>query len=114
MSDSQEVQDILSKLPQAFIPGKAAGLKANIQVNLSGNSGGDWFLAFADDQMTVTPGVTPTPDLTLGLTTEDFVSLIKGQANPMALFMGGRIKVEGNLALATKFQGMFDRNQVVT
>ena len=114
MNDSQEVQELFNKLPKAFIPEKATGLKANIQVNLSGNSGGNWFLAFGNDQMTVTPGVTPAPDLTLDLTTEDFVSLIKGQANPMALFMGGRIKVEGNLALATKFQGMFDRNQVVT
>jgi putative sterol carrier protein len=114
MSDLHEVQKIFNKLPEAFIPEKAAGLKANIQVNLSGNSGGDWFLAVANDQMIVTPGVTPAPDLTLGLTTEDFVSLMKGQANPMALFMGGRIKVEGNLALATKFQSMFDRNRVVT
>ena len=114
MSNSQELQNIFEKLPQAFIPERAAGLKANIQVNLSGSSGGDWFLAFDDDRMTVNPGVAPAPDLTLGLNTEDFVNLIKGRANPMALFMGGKIKVEGNLALATKFQSLFDRNRVVS
>ena len=114
MSNPQELQDIFEKLPEALIPEKAAGLKANIQVNLSGNSGGDWFLAFDDNQMTVNSGVTSAPDLTLGLTTEDFVNLIKGRASPMALFMGGKIKVEGNLALATKFQSMFDRKQVVS
>ena len=114
MSNSQELQDIFEKLPAALLPEKAAGLKANIQVNLSGNSGGDWFFAFSDNQMTVNPGVASTPDLTLGLTAEDFVNLIKGRVNPMALFMGGKIKVEGNLALATKFQDMFDRNRVVS
>jgi putative sterol carrier protein len=39
----------------------------------------------------------------------DYVALVNGEANPMNLFMAGKIKVEGDITLAMKFQEMFDQ-----
>jgi putative sterol carrier protein len=44
--------------------------------------------------------------------TVDYVALSKGEVNPMNLFLGGKIKLQGNMTLAMKFQEMFDRNRV--
>jgi putative sterol carrier protein len=38
----------------------------------------------------------------------DYVALTRGEANPMNLFMSGKIKLQGDMTLAMKFQEMFD------
>ena len=39
----------------------------------------------------------------------DYVALVNGEANAMNLFMAGKVKVEGDVTLAMKFQEMFER-----
>ncbi|MFW6082913.1 MAG: SCP2 sterol-binding domain-containing protein, partial [Chloroflexota bacterium] len=41
------------------------------------------------------------------VTSEDLVGLIKGDLNPMAAFMQGRLKVKGNLSIAMQLQKLF-------
>ena len=40
--------------------------------------------------------------VTLTIKESDFVSLMTGQANAQSLFMGGKIKLKGNMGLAMK------------
>ena len=42
-------------------------------------------------------------DVTFKLSDEDFVKLAKGKANPQQLFMGGKMKLSGNMAKAMQF-----------
>ena len=42
----------------------------------------------------------------------DYVALSLGEANPMGLFMAGKIEVQGDVMLAMKFQELFDRDRV--
>jgi putative sterol carrier protein len=112
MSLADDLSLIFQKMPQAFVPEAAAGVKATIQLNLTGEEGGNWLLRLADSQLAVEAERAESPDLTLTLAAADFVALLKGEINPMSLFMGGRIKISGDMGLALKFQNMFDRNRV--
>ncbi|MCK8523736.1 SCP2 sterol-binding domain-containing protein [Aquimarina sp. D1M17] len=38
---------------------------------------------------------------------DDFMSLIKGELNPMAAVMGGKIKIKGDMGVAMKLQSLF-------
>ena len=111
MSVADDVNEIFEKMPQAFLPEKAANLNAAIQLELSGEGGGDWVLKIANGTIAVTPGRTSTPNLTLTMAATDYIALSRGEANPVSLFMAGKIKLQGDMTLAMKFPDMFDRNK---
>jgi len=45
-------------------------------------------------------------DCTISVSVEDFDRLIKGQLNPMSAMMSGKIKIDGDMSLAMKLQGL--------
>ncbi len=45
-------------------------------------------------------------DCTVSVTKEDFMALVKGDLNPMMAFMGGKIKVSGDMGVAMKLQSL--------
>jgi putative sterol carrier protein len=110
MSVAEDVQEIFEKMPQAFLPEKASNLNATIQLELTGEGGGDWVIKVADGAIRVDPGRTQTPHLTLTMATSDYVALSRGEANPVNLFMAGKVKLQGDMTLAMKFPELFDRN----
>jgi putative sterol carrier protein len=109
MSVADDVREIFDKMPEAFIPERAAGMDATIQLHLTGEGGGDWIMEVANGQISINEGQTPSPDMTLTMDAADYVALSRGQANPMSLFQAGKIRVQGNMTLALKFQEMFAR-----
>jgi len=112
MSVADDLKTIFDKMPQAFVPEKASNLNAIIQLNLSGDDGGQWQLKISGGQVNIVAGEAAAPDLTLGMPASDYVALTKGEANPMNLFMAGKIQVAGNMTLAMKFQELFDPSRV--
>lgn len=112
MSVTDDVKKIFEKLPHALVAEKANGLQATIQLNLTGEGGGDWHITIDNGQLSTSPGLAAQPDLTLDMPATDYVALTKGQSNPMGLFMAGKIRLAGSTALAMKFQELFDRNLV--
>lgn len=109
MTNSEEIQKIISKMPEAFRAEKAANLQAIIQLDLSGEGGGCWMFEFAEGDLTIEEGQSDTPNLTLNMAAEDFVALSYGRVTGTGLFMGGRLQFKGDVGLAMKFQEMFDR-----
>lgn len=109
MSVADDIQEIFKEMPSVFLPEKAAGLNKTIQIDLSGEGGGQWFIKLADGNIAIDEGQAETSHLTLRMTAGDFVDLVHGRANAMALFMGGKVKVEGDITLAMKFQEIFAR-----
>jgi putative sterol carrier protein len=100
MSDEITVQQLMNRMPKAFIPENAAGVDAVIQYHLSGDEGGDWVVTIRDQQCTVEPGVTENPTMTLRADAEDYKSVILGKLDPMAAFMQQKLKLTGNLNMA--------------
>jgi len=50
----------------------------------------------------VSEGEQGKPDCTVTVSDEDYVNLITGKANGQQLFMGGKLKISGNMAMAMK------------
>jgi putative sterol carrier protein len=101
------VADLMSKMPKAFLPEKAPGLDAVIQFKFSGAEAGDWFATVKNDKCTVEQGTHPTPKMTLSADSADYVKIFTGELDGMQAFMGGKLKLAGDLNLAMKLMTMF-------
>ena len=110
MSGADDVKEIFEKMPEAFLPEKAGNLDVTIQIILSGEGGGQWMLKIANGQISIDEGLADSPKLTLTMAASDYVALSRGEASAMNLFMAGKIKVEGDVTLAIKFEEMFDKD----
>jgi putative sterol carrier protein len=101
-------QEIFDAMPGQFQPENAKGVNAVIQYNLSGENGGEWFTTIADGTCAVAKGTSEEPRLTINMADEDFVAMSSGKANPMQLFMAGKVKVQGDLMMAQSMTKWFN------
>lgn len=101
--------EIFESMPAHFLAERAAGVNTTIQVELSGDGGGVWHVRIADQQCTVNTGPAPAPNATIGMAADDYVALINGALNPVAAFMQGRIRIQGDLAALLQMQSLFRR-----
>ena len=83
-------------------------MEANFQFELTGEGGGTWVISVAGGQCQVKEGAIENPDVTVEMSTDDYVGMAKGQLNPMNLFMTGKIKLSGNMGLAMKVMNLFE------
>ncbi len=110
MSVADDIQEIIEKMPEAFLPDKAADLDAVIQLDLTGDGGGQWAIKIANGGVSIAEGSADQTNLTISMAASDYVTLSHGEANPMNLFMAGKIKLQGDVGLAMKFPEMFARD----
>ncbi|MBE2201516.1 MAG: SCP2 sterol-binding domain-containing protein [Anaerolinea sp.] len=96
--------DIFKEMPNRFNAGAAGDMNATIQFDLSGDGGGQWHAIIANGTIAVNEGPADAPKATLIMDANDFVDMSTGQLNAMAAFMGGKIKVEGDLGTIMKLQ----------
>ena len=101
------VEKLMSKMPEAFIPEKAAGLNAVIQFNFTGAEPGSWNAAIKDGTVKVEQGVHASPTMTLNADSADYVKIFTGELDPMQAFMQGKLKLQGDLNLAMKMSQFF-------
>lgn len=99
--------DLFARMSDAIIPEKAKGVNAAIQIDLSGENGGVWVVKINDGTCDVLKEPVEDPDLTIAMDADDYVNLTRGKLNPMTAFMQGKIKIQGDMGLAMKFQSMF-------
>jgi putative sterol carrier protein len=99
--------EAFSRIGEQFDADKAAGVDGTIQFNLSGEGGGSWALKIKDQTCEAVDGGVESPTTTLNMSAEDFVGMVNGNVNAMAAFMQGKIKLQGDMGLAMKFQSIF-------
>lgn len=108
MSDkASSIAEVFQAIPSRFSPSAAAGVDAIFQFDLSGDSGGKYWVKVVDQQVEVHEGENDNPSITILATAEDYLSMVNGEINPMTAFMQGKVKVKGNMGLAMKLQGIF-------
>jgi len=100
-------QAIFEGLPARFLPEAAGRTRATIQIELTGDGGGRWWVRIADGTCTTGSGTVDKPDATLTTTVDDYISIRLGQLNPLQAAFGGRMKVTGKYGMAVKFSKMF-------
>ena len=102
------VEEIMEKMPGAFLPEKAQGVDATIQFEFTGAEAGDWYVVIKDGTCAVNRGASTQPaTMTLTADSADFINLITGELDPMTAFMQGKLKLQGDLNLAMKLTQMF-------
>lgn len=101
------IETLMSKMPGAFIPEKAAGLDAVIQFNFTGAEPGEWYSVIKDGKVTVEKGTHASPKMTLTADSADYVKIFTGELDGMQAFMQGKLKLAGDLNLAMKLTQMF-------
>ncbi|RAL03846.1 SCP2 sterol-binding domain-containing protein, partial [Aspergillus ibericus CBS 121593] len=88
--------------------------KAVIAFNIknSQNKEGSWYLDLKEKGV-VGQGAPPggKADVTLSLSDADFGALVSGKANAQRLFMGGKLKIKGNIMKATKMEPVLKKAQ---
>jgi putative sterol carrier protein len=103
------ISDLMSKMPGAFLPEKAAGTDAVIQFKFTGAEAGDWYATIKDDKCVVAQGDAPSPKMTLTADSADYLKIFTGELDGMQAFMQGKLKLGGDLSLAMKLMQMFKK-----
>jgi len=101
------VTELFEKMPSAFLPEKAAGIDAVIQFKFTGEQAGDWHVTIKDAKCAVTPGIHPSPKLTLSAAGTDAIRVLTGEMDGMQAFMQGKLRLAGDTSLALKLLTLF-------
>ena len=111
LGQDEVLRQIFTRMPEAFRPEKAQGVTATMQYDITTDDGvKPWTVVVDDGTCTTSEGAADDPRLTLQVGLVDFLRLIFGQAEGPQLFMGGKLKLKGDMMFAMQMQTYFDRN----
>jgi len=102
-------EEIFKEMPANLNADAAKGMNATIQFNLSGDNGGQWYVAIKDGKAETSKGTAASPNMTLSMSSSDYVDMIMGKLNGQMAFMSGKLKISGDMGLAMKMQSLFKR-----
>jgi putative sterol carrier protein len=103
----ENIQQVVDSMQKSFRVEKAAGVDAQIQLNYTGDNGGNWWLKIKDQKLEVNDGEVPDPTLIMTVSADDWLDIVNGDANAMALLMKRKLKFSGSMPMAMKFAGLF-------
>lgn len=102
------VAELMSKLPGAFKPEKAAGMDAVVHFKLTGPEAGEWNAVIRDGRCEVAQGLPHyRPTVSITADSGDLIQIYNGELDGAQAFMGGKINVTGDMTAAMKVIGMF-------
>jgi putative sterol carrier protein len=101
------IDEFMSRMSAAFVPEKAVGVDATVQLKLTGAQTMEGFMTIKDGKCTLSQGTAPAPKLTVTADSENFIKIFTGQLDGMQAFMQGKIKLAGDMSLAMKLMGLF-------
>ena len=101
------VKETFDQMPTKFRADKAAGVNATIQYEITGDQGGTWHAVIKDGTCTVNSGAGASPNLTLTMSSQDWLDMIAGKLSGQMAFMSGKLKLKGDMGLAMKVGSLF-------
>jgi putative sterol carrier protein len=107
MATYETIDDVIESYPDRFQPDQAEGVEGIVQLNLTGEGGGHYYMLIEDQTLDIEEGEHDDPTVAVTTSADDWLKINNGQTNAMALMMQGKLKVSGSLPMATKFQSIF-------
>ena len=104
-----EINQLQENMPKNFDAANAGDLDVVLQFNLTGDKSGDFYAVIKDGTCATHEGKHPNPTTTFSAAGEDWLDLVAGRADGMALFMQGKLSVDGDMGLAMRLQSLFKR-----
>ena len=93
-------------LPAKFDPSKAAGIDAVVQLNITGDNGGDWYLIIKDKKLEVKTGIYQNPVISVKMKDADYIDMINGKMTGDKAYMTGKLRFKGNISVGMKLKGL--------
>jgi len=87
-------------------PAKLTGIKAVFQFDISGADPGTHSVAIVDGKAVVSEGTFAAPNITIAMDSQDFADMVEGKLDGVTAFMGGKLKVNGDMMLAMQLQSL--------
>ena len=100
-------QEVFNSMRRSFRPGKAKGVHARYQWDLSGPNGGQWWIDVNDGTYKMGKGKIDHPSVTFVAKDKDWVAVSNGQLGGTWAYLTGRLKIRGDQGLARKLGEMF-------
>ncbi|WP_324716644.1 SCP2 sterol-binding domain-containing protein [Carboxydochorda subterranea] len=85
-------------------PQRAGISSGKFQFVLSGEGGGTWTLDVANGKASVQEGPSGGANVTIEMSVADFQEMTAGRLGPVAAYMSGRLRIQGDLGLAMRLQ----------
>jgi len=89
-------------------PDAGSSINAVVQFVVNGEEGGTWAIDLTKQPGELSEGASDSAACTLTMDADDFVAMMNKEANPMALFMSGKLKVGGDMSISMKLQSILD------
>lgn len=100
-------QQVFDGMRQSFQAGKAKGVHARYQWELSGANGGEWWIDVNDGTFKMGRGKIDNPNVTFITSDNDWVAMSNGKLKGTWAFLTGRLKVHGSQSVAKKLDEIF-------
>jgi putative sterol carrier protein len=101
---------IFKGFEERFIPAKAEGVTADVVFLIKdGGQENPYTVSIADGKCSTKAEAAGDPKTTLTTDVVSFAKLITGKEEGVALFMGGKLRIAGDLMFAQRIMTFFDR-----
>lgn len=105
--------EVFGRMERQFRPDAAGSLEALIRWKVTGESEAVYETRISEGECTVREGRGDgEPRVTLVMADAEFLKLVSGNANPVTMFMTRKLKVAGDVALASGLTRYFDLPKV--
>ena len=101
------VKEVFTEMSKIFNPGAAQGLNVAFQFDITGDGGGSWNIGINDSVCQIQEGTHEAPNVTLTMSCETWLSIVNRELNAMQAFMGGQLRVSGDIMLAQRIPELF-------
>ena len=101
------VKETFDAMQSKFQPGKADGVTATIQYDITGDQAGSWHAVIKEGTCAVNAGAAASPNLTLTMSSQDWLDMVGGKLSGQMAFMSGKLKLKGDMGLAMKVGSIF-------
>jgi putative sterol carrier protein len=87
-------------------PAKLAGMKGVFQFDIGGGDPGIYSVTIVDGKGVINEGPSEASNITITMDSNDFADMVEGRLDSIAAFMGGKLKVKGDMMMAMQLQGL--------